>query len=214
MNFGFNSKVRVGAAKYLVQSEDHGRAHPFLDTIVYVSGRVVYKRSFDYREFAGATEAGVLTQMLQERLAQQHREVIAELEAGTLLNRGQDKQKAPSVPENAESQDGLEVRLLNPKSWIAAGNAVLEIELSAKNPKQRIGIADVQAYLEQDRVRTPCAQARADAKGRATLKFAVPANVAEGAYLVVRASDGLRYGELRFRLKLKGVDKTPAPVSR
>jgi len=152
--------------------------------------------------------------MLQERLAQQHREVIAELEAGTLLNRGQDKQKAPSVPENAESQDGLEVRLLNPKSWIAAGNAVLEIELSAKNPKQRIGIADVQAYLEQDRVRTPCAQARADAKGRATLKFAVPANVAEGAYLVVRASDGLRYGELRFRLKLKGVDKTPAPVSR
>ncbi len=77
MNFGFNSNVRVGNAIYHVQTEDRGPAHPFLDTVVYLSGRVVYKRSTNYQQFAADTDAASLVHKLHERLAQQHREVIA-----------------------------------------------------------------------------------------------------------------------------------------
>ena len=71
----------------------------------------------------------------------------------------------------------------------------------------------MEACLEHEKHRIPCAEVRTDAKGCATLKFPMPTNVAEGSSLVVRATDGSRYGELRFRLKSKPREKTPAPVS-
>ena len=211
MNFGFNSNVRVGDALYHVQTEDRGPSHPFLDTVVYLAGRVVYKRSTSYEKFAGGTEAGALAQKLHERLAQQHRDVIAELEAGTLATHG--KEKAPPLAEDADTHAGFDVRLLNPKSWLVAGNVILEIELWEKNSQKRVGGADVEACLEHERQRIPCAEVRTNTKGCATLKFPMPANVTEGSSLVVRATDGSRYGELRFRLKSKPREKTPTPVS-
>jgi hypothetical protein len=212
MNFGFNSNVRVGEAIYHVQTEDRGPSHPFLDTVVYLSGRVIYKRSTSYEQFASKLEAKTLAQKLHERLAQQHREVIAGLEAGTLPSHA--NKKAQPAAEDAEMHEGLDLRLTNPNSWFAAGNVILEIELCNGNSKQRIGGAEVEACLEHERHRIPCAEMRTDAKGCATLKFPMPPNVAEGSSLVVRATDGSRFGELRFRLKSKPRDNTPAPVSR
>jgi hypothetical protein len=212
MNFGFNSNVRVGDALYHVQTEDRGPSHPFLDTVVYMAGRVVYKRSASYEKFASRMEVETLAKKLHERLAQQHREVIAELEAGTLPIHG--NEKAPPAAEKADGHERLELRLLNPKTWFAAGNVTLEIELREKDSEQRVGDADLEACLEHEKQRIPCADACTNANGRATLKFPMPPNVTGGSSLVVRAADGSRYGELRFLLKSKPRDKTPAPVSR
>jgi len=214
MNFGFNSNVRVGGAIYHVQTEDRGPSHPFLDTVVYKAGRVVYKRSISYEKFAGGVVPESLAKKLHERLAQQHREVIAELEAGTLPIHGKQQATAAPPAENADTHEGLDLRLTNPKSWLAAGNAILEIELREKNSEQRIGDADVEVCLEHDKQRIPCADACTDANGCATLKFPMPPNVEEGSALVVRAADGSRRGELRFKLKSKPHGKTPAPVAR
>jgi hypothetical protein len=211
MNFGFNSNVRVGEAMYHVQTEDRGPSHPFLDTVVYVAGRVVYKRSTSYEKFAQGMDAGVLAQKLHERLAQQHREVIAGLESQTLPF--QSKEKAPPAAGNAGAHGGLNLRLTNPKSWLAAGNVTLEVELCEKNSEQAVADADVQACLEHESHRITCAEVHTDVDGCATLKFPMPANVAEGSSLVVRATDGSRDAELRFRLKSKPREKTPAPVS-
>jgi hypothetical protein len=214
MNFGFNSNVRVGSATYHVQTEDRGPSHPFLDTVVYMAGRVVYKRSASYEKFASGAEAETLAKKLHERLAQQHREVIAELEAGTLPIHGKEK-KPPAAPAGKEgAHEGLDLRLTNPKSWLAAGNAILEIELREKNSEQPVSDAEIEACLEHDKLRIPCADASTDANGCATLTFAMPQNVEEGSSLVVRAADGSRRGELRFRLKSKPHRKTPSPVTR
>ncbi len=218
MNFGFNSNVRVGSDTFHVQTEDRGPSHPFLDTVVYLSGRVVYKRSASYERFASGLEAESLAKKLHERLAQQHHEVIAELEAGTLPILG--KEKVPPTMQSAEAtgnkddtHDGLDLRLTNPKSWFAAGNVALEIELCMKNSKVPVGNADVEAFLEFEKRRIPCAEVRTNAEGRAMLKFPIQPNATDGASLVVRATDGTRYGELRFRLKAKPLDNKPSPVS-
>ena len=211
MNFGFNSNVRVGEAVFHVQTEDRGPSHPFLDTVVYMAGRVVYKRSTNYEKFVHGVETESLAQKLHERLAQQHREVIAELEGETLPF--QSKAKAPEAVGKAGTQGSLDLRLTNPKSWLAAGNVTLEVELCEKNSEQAVADADVQACLESENHRIPCADVHTDVDGCATLKFPLPANVAEGSSLVVRATDGSRHGELRFRLKSKPREKTPAPVS-
>ena len=212
MNFGFNSNVRVGNATYHVQTEDRGPSHPFLDTVVYMAGRVIYKRSASYEQFAKGLAEETLSQKLHERLSQQHHEVIAELEAGTLPIHGEEKK--PAAPEKVTAHGGLDLRLTNPKTWLAAGNVTLELELSEKNSDRRVVDADLEACLEHERQRIPCAEARTDAKGCATLKFPLPHDVTEGSSLVVRAAEGGRYGELRFRLKPKPHDKTPAPASR
>jgi hypothetical protein len=208
MNFGFNSNVRVGDALYHVQTEDRGASHPFLDTVVYKSGQVVFKRSASYEKFASVLEGETLAEKLHEHLAQQHRQVIAQLEAGTLPLHTKEKVELAVAPE------GLDLRLLNPKSWLAAGNASLEIELTKRKTKQRVADADVEACLEYEKTRTPCAEGRTDEKGCATLKFLMPPNAVEGSSLVIRATDGSSTGETRFRLKLKASEKAPAPVSR
>jgi hypothetical protein len=213
MNFGFNSNVRAGDALYHVQTEDRGASHPFLDTIVYQAGRVVYKRSINYEQFAKGAYPETLAQKLHERLAQQHREVIAELEAGTLPFQAKEKPR-PAAARDAAQQSGLSLRLANPQSWFAAGNATLQIELSEGNSKQCVAGADVRASVENENQSIPCGEVLTDAQGCATLQFPMPAMMAEGSSLVVRASDGARHGELRFKLKTKPRERVPTPVSR
>lgn len=212
MNFGFNSNVRSGDALYHVQTEDRGPSHPFLDTVVYMAGRVVYKRSTSYEQFVKSIPAEVLAQKLHEYLARQHREVIAELEAGTLPFQSPEKPGAAGTEAGAGK--GLQLRLLNSQSWLAGVNVTLQIELSEGKSKQLVAGADVQASVEHEKQRILCGEARTDAKGNVTLRFAMPPNVAEGSSLVVRASDGSRFGELCFRLKSKARAKTPVPVAR
>jgi len=212
MNFGFNTNVRVADAIYHVQTEDRGLGHPFLDTVVYLAGRVIFKRSTSYEQFSKGKDPETLAQRLRERMALQHREVIADVEAGTLPPHSE-KAEIPAE-DAAVAPESLDLSVLNPKSCFAAGDVTLEIELRETNSKLQIGEADVQAYLEWEKQRIPCAEGHTDAKGRATLKFSMPANVGEGARLVLRAKDGPRYGELRFKLSVKPSDKTPEPVSR
>jgi hypothetical protein len=210
MNFGFNSNVRAGNDVYHVQTEDRGPAHPFLDTVVYLAGRVVHKRSTSYLDLAGgALEPEVVAQQLRERISTQHREVVAQLEGGTLALSAA-SEASPQVAE-AISRDGLEVHLVNPKTWLASGKATLEVELCRSGTTEAIGSANVELYLEADKTRTAPIRTVADEKGRATLSFAFPATVPEGTALVIRATDGDLYGELRFRLKAK---QETAPVSK
>jgi hypothetical protein len=137
--------------------------------------------------------------------------VIAGLETGTLEIRGSaNDRRHAAMPITAEQ--GLDVRLENPKSWFAAGQATLEIRLLQRNSEVAIRDAEVEAFVERENGRTPCALARADAAGHATLKFAMPSTASDGAILVIRATDGSLYGELRFQLKAKPRD--PAPVSK
>jgi hypothetical protein len=210
MNFGFNSNVRVVDSLYHVQTEDRGPSHPYLDTVVYEAGRVVYKRSTSYQDFANAAEAGSLPQQLHEWLSRQHHEVIAGLESGTLSLSPLLKVQDQANP--AASTEELDVRLMNPKAWLASGHATLELEFRQRSTGEQIGGADVEAFLEQEKERIPCKRMRADAAGRATIKFLMPATASDGASLVIRATDGLLYGELRFRLKAKPRDPSPAPV--
>ena len=212
MNFGFNSNVRSGDTLYHVQTEDRGPSHPFLDTVVYEAGRVVYKRSTSYADFAKAAHAGELQKQLHERIAQQHHEVINELEAGTLALNSQPTPHPNAAPVAAS--EGLDVRLKNPKTWFESGHATLEIELRQRNSDEKVDSADIEAWLEHGRDRTSCARGRTDADGHATLKFSMPATIKEGASLVIRATDGSLYGELRFRLKTKPRDPALAPASK
>ncbi len=212
MNFGFNSNVRVGQTLYHVQTEDRGPSHPFQDTVVYVSGAVVYKLSTSYKDDLSGAEAGELAEKLHARLSEQHAVVISQLEAGTLALR--EKVKIPDEPEVLVERDALDVRLENPKTWLASGVATIEVSVRSTQSGAEVADAKVEAMFEQGHERVHCCVANSDARGFVRLNFPLPDITTGGACLVIRANSEFLYGELRFRLKMKPVGSVSDSVSK
>jgi hypothetical protein len=73
---------------------------------------------------------------------------------------------------------------------------------------------DVEVFLEHEKNRSVQIRARADAEGRATVIFPLPATVADGTALVIRATDGDVYGQLRFRLKARRHEQVSMPPEK
>jgi hypothetical protein len=213
MNFGFNTNVRVEGTLYHVQTEDRGPSHPFLDTVVYLGGRVVHKRSTSYTGLtAGAAEPGQVVQELRALLAQQHREVIAELQAGTLGLAP--KSKTAPEPDRILPQDSLELRLLNPDTWLANGNVTCKVEVRHTDAATSAASADVEAFFQCQGETSASFHAATDSAGRATFQFPLPSMVRDGAVLVIRAIEGGRAVELRFRVRNRRPEAAANPSSK
>src|SRR5215217_5511969 len=78
---GFNTDVRHDGRIYHVQTEDLGRENPVLESLVYIGGTVVAKKSTPYSEqlSGGATE-----EMIASLLKRQHQVIIAAIKAGRI----------------------------------------------------------------------------------------------------------------------------------
>ena len=78
---GFNTDVRHGGLVYHVQTEDRGRAHPILESLVYVGGTIVAKKATSYGDQVnqGATE-----EIIASLLRKQHQVIIAAIKAGRI----------------------------------------------------------------------------------------------------------------------------------
>jgi hypothetical protein len=192
MKYGFNSKMQIGPEFYDVQTEDRGASHPFIDTLVLIQGRVVYRHSTSYEDLAAS---GALDQaILRARVEKQHREILEALRGGALS-----LDKAAPV-----KKEGLAVRLLNAGSWLESGHVSLNIEVSSKGGGQPVTGAQVEAFIEGGAGAPESHFAQTDAEGRTSLQFPFPTlNESSLAALVIRAHMGEGREELRYQLKPK-----------
>ncbi|HVG17761.1 MAG TPA: hypothetical protein VNI02_01820 [Blastocatellia bacterium] len=78
---GFNTDVRHEGRIYHVQTEDRGRENPILESLVYIGGTIVAKKSTPYSEqlSGGATE-----EVIASLLKRQHQVIIAAIKAGRI----------------------------------------------------------------------------------------------------------------------------------
>jgi len=192
MKFGFNSKAQVGSDLYDVQTEDRGVSHPFIDTLVLVKGRVVYRHSTSYEDL---TASGALDQaILRARVEKQHRDILEALRAGALSL----EKAAPAKLE------GIAVKLLNAGSWLESGHVSLDIEVCSKGGGKPVTGARVEAFIEGGADAPESHFAQTDGDGRTFLQFPFP-NLTEPslAALVIRAHVAESLGELRYQLKPK-----------
>ncbi len=74
MSLGFNSNVSVGGVVYHVQTELRGGAHATLDTVVYVSGRVIHRVDTSYQDLL---DRGGSPQEMRDLVERQHLKVVA-----------------------------------------------------------------------------------------------------------------------------------------
>jgi hypothetical protein len=200
MNLGFNSKVQVGEGLYHVQTEDRGLSHPFIDTIVLLQGQILHRRSTSYQDLLAAGQADQVA--LRVRVEQQHRDILEGLRAGSL----------PLEPVGApiEAAPALKIRLRNAGSWLAAGQATLDIEVCDRKEGQPLAGASVEVIIEGANEPT-AATGATDATGCVMLRFPMPHLVhPDAAVLVIKAQLETMQDQLRYHLKPKVHDpETP-----
>jgi hypothetical protein len=192
MSSGFNTDVQVGDLVFHVQTEDRGPSHPAIDTAVYQHGRVLHRRSSSYEQFAASPEFDRAA--LRERVENQHRVVIEDLRGGVLAA------EIAAALERAVREGGIQVQLLNPQSWLSAGNVSLEVEIVRRADRQPQPGAEVEAAIEgaADDARH---KGTSDDQGRARIQFPLPALGKGDLALVIQAKTDAAKDEIRFTMR-------------
>jgi hypothetical protein len=202
MSSGFNTDTRVGEKVFHVQTEDRGPTPPVIDTVIYLSGMVVHRRSSDYREFAASPAFS--PEQLRQRVEQQHRAVIDDLRAGTL-----DAEIAASA-EQAVRAGGIQVQLLNTGSWLSAGNVSLDLEIVRRADRAPEAGAQVEAMIE-GAIEEKRHSGTSGGDGRVKIEFPLPPLGKNDLALVIRANAEAGKDELRFTMRSKS--KAPSSSS-
>jgi len=194
MSLGFNSDVDAGGDVCHVQTEDHGRPECLIETLVYHRGRVFHRRTSNYSDLA--TAPGFSEDSLRERVENQHRAVIDAIRDGAIT--------PPAVATGSvrASHDGIQVRLRNANSWLAGGNATLDVQVLRRGGSEPIANAKVEAnFTEQNEEASFSATTGPD--GLAQLRFAMPPLGPDGSELVIRAVSESGSDEVRYALRAK-----------
>ncbi|MFZ0980586.1 MAG: hypothetical protein WAN23_14395 [Candidatus Acidiferrales bacterium] len=204
MSSGFNTDVRVGDHVFHVQTEDRGPNRPIIDTMVYQNGRIFHRRSSDYREFRDSAEFS--DELLRHRVEEQHRVVIAELRDGPLAG------EMAAALEKTGVAGGIQLQLLNPGSWLSAGNVSLDLEIVRRSDRQPQVGARVHAVIEgalTDGHHT----GTTDDRGRVQIQFPLPPLGKGDLALVIQAKTSAGKDEIRFTMRSRAMTSPAAPPS-
>lgn len=203
MSSGFNTDVRVGEQVFHVQTEDRGPSHLIIDTAVYQNGRVVHRRSSNYEQFAASPDFSA--DAIRQRVQEQHRLVIEDVRSGELA--GIAPAAAPAIKSGAESE--IQIQLLNPKSWLSAGNVLLDVEVLRRTDRQPQAGARVEASIEgaPEGYRH---SATSDDQGRVRIQFPLPPLGKGDLALIILASKDSSSDEIRFAMRSKVPPAAPA----
>ncbi len=120
MIFGYNTDVKTGDNVYHVQTEDRGKKHPSIDSVIYCKGRILDKKRTKYNPDE------VTPEQIKEMVTAQHKELVDSLKSGEFV---------PGVANPT-------CELMNPESLIDNGQLLFHIRV----PPGTL----VQAYLEAD----------------------------------------------------------------
>jgi hypothetical protein len=205
MSSGFNTDVQIGTEVFHVQTEDRGPAHPVIDTVVYQNGRVLHRRSSNYRHFVESDEFN--HEGLRDRVEEQHRSVIEDLRSGVL----EPQIAAAASPDGRPS--GIQMQLMNPASWLTGGHIFLDVELVRRADRgPQAGVA-VEAFIDgaiEDRRYSDVT----DSQGRARLRFSLPPLGKGDLTLVIRAATPSGNDELRFAMRSRAKDSSGLPAKQ
>jgi hypothetical protein len=194
MSSGFNTDVQAGGRVFHIQTEDRGPDVFVIDTVVYHAGMVVYRHSRKYDHFAKSSEFNPGD--LRERVEEHHRGVMEDVQSGVL-----DAEIAAAMEKGARAA-GIQVHLLNPKSWLSGKGVSLDLEILRRADRQPEEGVRVEAAIEGASRDIPHV-GRSDDHGRVQLQFPLPLLGDSDLTLVIRARNDSSRDEIRFAMRAK-----------
>ncbi len=105
---GYNTDIEHGGTVYHVQTEDKGASAAYIESLVYVSGEIVFSRRTAYRELL---ESGADTRAVADLMEKQHRSIVEALRRSGLsgLTAGEaapDDETVIGRPDSAGAAEG------------------------------------------------------------------------------------------------------------
>ena len=201
MSSGFNTDIEAGDRLFHVQTEDRGPDAFVIDTVVYHHGRVLYRHSRNYQHFAKSPEFN--PHDLRDRVEEQHRSVIEDLRTGVLDGEIQAAiEKTARAGAGATGTAGIQVQLLNPKSWLSGGEVSLDLEIVRRGDRRPEQGAQVQVAIEGAGKEVAC-RGQSDERGRVRFQFPLPAVGRDDVSLIIEARNQSSRDELRFALRAR-----------
>lgn len=202
MLFGHNSDVKVGTSVYHVQTEDRGTTTALIDTTVYSQGRVLHRKTNNYRDLLPLnTEQETL---LRKRIDDQHRSIIEWIRTGG-LQPSADAAPTPSAqksPANAPSPATFSLELLNAKTWLSGKRASLQIAVRQQQNGSGLSGAKILVRIDGSATKSEYS-AQTGPDGTAQVEFEMPSLNSHEAALVIEAVHGAANGHLRYQLRAK-----------
>ena len=192
MSSGFNTDVPRGARVFHVQTEDRGPQYHSIDTVVYQNGRILHRRSVSYADFAGSPE--FLPDALGQRVENQHRDVVEAVRSGAL------DAEIAAADEQALRVAGIQVQLLNPASWLAAGKVSLEVGVTRRADSKPMPGARVEASIN-GALSNGSHAGTCDDEGRVKIQFDLPPLGKGDLALVIQAQSDSTKDEIRFAMR-------------
>ena len=201
MSLGFNSDVTVGDEVFHVQTENYGQPQYSIVTLVYHGGQILHRRNSSYSNQVGTAEYS--ENALGERVENQHRSVIEEVRNGAIS-------VPPASARVKRSAHGIQVLLRNANSWLANGQATLDVQVLKRADQSPVSDANVEAYLHgvEENARF---NGKTAADGVAQIRFAMPSISSRSGELVIRADAGASEAVDEIRFALRAKSKRGAP---
>lgn len=78
---GFNTDIEHGGTTYHVQTEDKGRSNPFVESLVYARGEILYSRRTPYHDLV---EQDLNPKAVASLMERQHRTIVEAIRRGRL----------------------------------------------------------------------------------------------------------------------------------
>jgi hypothetical protein len=154
--------------------------------------RVIHRRSSNYGHFVDSSEFSA--EGLRERVEEQHRVIIEELRDGSLVA------EIAAAVEKTDNAGGIQVQLLNPQSWLSAGNVKLDVEILRRADHQPQAGAEVEAAIEGASVDSRHT-GKSDDHGRVRIEFPLPPLGTGDLALVILAKADAAQDEIRFTMR-------------
>jgi hypothetical protein len=199
MATGFNTDVTHGQRVFHVQTEDRGPQHRAIDTVVYQNGRALHRHSSSYAELSPSDS---VPDPIQHQVEEQHRRVIESLRSGVL------DAEIAAADELVAQAAGIQVQLLNPTSWLAAGTVSLDVGVVRRADGHPQSGARVEALIDGS-LHGERHSGTTDDQGRAKIEFPLPPLGKGDLALVIQAQSDARQDEIRFSMRSRAKANPP-----
>jgi hypothetical protein len=221
---GYNTDFLHRGVVLHVQTEDKGEDNPFIESLIYIGGRVVAVERSSYQDLV---DAGAEVSEVEGRMDAQHTALIEAVRRGEYDRKlkdylpTEDPTAVPETPDegttltpealgelvdgylhNEVAREVLELTLDGELTVVQQQATTARIRLrgsSSGRPLDGVSVwAELISTLAEPQV---LAQARSDAEGRATLQFEVPAlEGGTGALIIAAESEELGRAEVQHLL--------------
>lgn len=209
---GFNTDVDYAGRTYHVQTEDRGRNHPLIESLVYCGGEIVASRRNPYSELLDSgkySEAEVLRLM-----EEQHRRLIREIHNGKfdteglkpfghniVTNRSLDEVVVAFLAESFQLEQ-IQLKMTGPKVLREGASPTLKLEVVERKSERPIcGARVVVKLIALGSQPQELFAASTDELGRVEATFEIPRLSAAGSEILCQAAASGRTAEIKRLVK-------------